>query len=142
MDFTKNVESTLKKKLKNSQILLSISIFISGIVVALGLATGSDYYIWALYFVLIGALTLPNINKSKKDLIDYKKNLLKETEGKVLDVFPEPDNSGKWTIFLEVEGNENAVGFTFPSEPKIELDSTIKVSHTIILNVPVKIKKK
>lgn len=141
MDFTQNVETTLKSKLRNSQVLLGIAILISFIVVAVGLMTGSNYYIWALYFVLIGALTLPNINKSKKDLIDYKKHLLTDTKGKVLDVFAETDNTGKWTIFLEIDENTEPVVFTFPSKPSVDVDTTIKISHTIIFKVPVQIQK-
>lgn len=139
MEFNQQIEKTIKKRLKTSQLLLLVSVVIAGGVVYLGTIAGASYYIWAMYFVVIGALTLPNINKCKKDLLDYHKNVISYTEGKVLDVFPEKEETGKWIIFLDVEGNKDVVEFIVPTKPSIEPEKTIKVFHTNILKLPVRI---
>lgn len=139
MEFNQQIEGIIGKRLKKSQLLLMISVVIASGVAYLGTQSGASYYIWAMYFVLIGALSLPNINKCKKDLIDYHKNILSHTEGKLLDLFPEKEEDGKWIIFLDVEGKKDIVEFIVPFKPTLTSDSNVKVFHTNILKVPVKI---
>ncbi|PLS15072.1 hypothetical protein CVD28_24875 [Bacillus sp. M6-12] len=139
MEFHQQIENTIKKRLKTSQLLLFVSVVIAVGVAFLAQNAGPSYYIWAMYFVVIGALALPNINKCKKDLIDYHKNVISHTEGKVLDLFPEKEESGKWIIFLDVEGKKDVVEFILPFKPSIQPESTIKVFHTNILKLPVRI---
>jgi hypothetical protein len=139
LEFYQQIETTIKKRLKTSQLLLLISVVIAGGVAYLGATAGTSYYIWAMYFVVIGALSLPNINRCKKDLLDYNKNLISLTEGKVLDVFPEKEEDGKWIIFLDVEGQKDVVEFIIPTKPSIQAETSIKVFHTNILKLPVRI---
>lgn len=139
MEFSSQLEQTIKKRLQTSQLLLFVSIAIAGVVAFIGSNSGTMYYLWAMYFVVMGALALPNINRCKKDLLDYHKNLLTVTEGKVLDVFPEKEESGKWIIFMDVEGQKDVVEFIVPAKPSLQNETTIKVFHTNILKVPVKI---
>jgi hypothetical protein len=139
LEFHHQIETIIKKKLKTSQLLLMISIIISMSVAYIGFRSGASYYLWAMYFVIIGALSLPNINRCKKDLLDFRKNMISYTEGKVLDVFPEKEDNGNWIIFLDVEGEKDIVEFVVPSKPSIQVESVIRIHHTNILKVPVKI---
>jgi hypothetical protein len=139
LEYQQQIEPIIKKKLKTSQILLTISILISIGVTCIGFHSEPSYYLWAMYFVIIGALSLPNINKCKKDLLDFRKNMISYTEGKVLDVFPEREENGNWIIFLDVEGEKDIVEFVVPSKPSIQVESMIRIHHTNILKVPVKI---
>lgn len=139
MEFNQHIEGIIKKKLKTSQLLLAASVLIAGGVAYLATTSGTSYYIWAMYFVVVGALSLPNINKCKKDLLDYHKNNVGFTEGKVVDVFPENKEDGNWIIFLDVEEKKGVVEFIVPFKPSISIEQTVKIFHTNILNVPVKI---
>lgn len=139
MDFREVVEKQINKKLRNSQLLLVASIMIAFSVALFGALTNQNYYLWAMYFVIIGALTLPNINKCKKDLVDYKQNKIAVTEGKVVDIFPEKEDEGNWILFLDVEGQKNISEFLFPQKPSIEPNQTIKLVHTSVLNIPIQI---
>lgn len=139
MEFSSQLEQTIKKRLQTSQLLLFVSIAIAGVVAFIGNSSGSMYYLWAMYFVVIGALALPNITRCKKDLLDFQKNMLTITEGKVLDVFPEKDENGKWIIFLDVEGDKDVVEFIVPAKPSIQNETIVKIFHTNILKVPVRI---
>lgn len=137
MEFTlNNIESVIKKKLKINQILLAVSVFISLAVVLWRI----DYVYWSLYFALIGALNLPNINKCKKDLIDYKNNSLSSVKGQVLDFFPETeDENGNWILFLNIEGEKDVKEFVISSNVDIKVNSLVEVFHTNLLHVPVKV---
>lgn len=139
MEFSSNLEQIIKKRLQKSQFLLLASVAIAGVVAFIGSSSGTMYYLWAIYFVVMGALALPNINRCKKDLLDFQKNVLTVTEGKVLDVFPEKEESGKWIIFMDVEGNKDVVEFVVPVKPSVESQTTVKVFHTNILKLPVRI---
>lgn len=131
-----NIESVIKKKLKTNQMLLAISVCISIAVVYWRI----DYVYWALYFALIGALNLPNINKCKKDLIDYKNNYLSSVKGQVLDFFPETDDeNGNWILYLNVEGQKDIKEFVISSNVDIKVNSLVEVFHTNLLHVPVKV---
>lgn len=131
-----NIESVINKKLRNNQLLLVISVLLSvGVVI-----WRMDYVYWAMYFALIGALNLPNINKCKKDLIDYKNNSLSSVKGQVLDFFPESDvDNGNWILFLNVEGEKDVKEFILSSTTDIKVDSIIEVFHTNLLHVPVRV---
>ena len=79
------IEDIIKKKLRTNQLLLAISVLISLSIVI----TNKNNVYWALYFAIIGALSLPNINNCKQDLLDYRKNKLISVTGNVLEIFPE-----------------------------------------------------
>lgn len=133
------VEKVISKKLKNNQLLLAISI---GISLAIILYKRENVYIyWSFYFLFIGALNLPNINKCKKDLIEYKSNLISSVTGRVLDVFPEKDESGNWIIFLDIQGEKDIKEFIVSVKPEVEIDNIAQIFHTNILKVPIKIEK-
>ena len=129
------IEKTINKRLRTNQLLLAISIILAIGIVALK----PSYLYWSFYFMVIGALNLPNINKCKKDLNDYKKNELDSTQGKVLDLFPEKDEDGSWIIFMEVEGQKDIKEFTLPIKPSVEINSEVTVYHTKVLQIPTKL---
>ena len=103
------IEDIIKKKLRTNQLLLAISVLISLSIVI----TNKNNVYWALYFAIIGALSLPNINNCKQDLLDYRKNKLISVTGNVLEIFPERntenvnDSNMNWIIFLEVDGKKD-----------------------------------
>ena len=140
-----NIESIIYKKLKTNQILLAISVIISISVVIWRL----DYVYWALYFAFIGALyfafigalNLPNINKCKQDLFDYKRNNIISTKGLVVDFFPEKEGTtNNWVLFLNHDGNiKNIKEFVLPEIPNLKTESSLEIYHTRLLEVPVKV---
>lgn len=139
MEFNQYIESIIKKRMKLSQLLLLVSIVIAVGVGYWGVKSNTNYYIWAIYFLFIGALSLPTINRAKQDLSDFKKNILNQTEGRVLDIFPEKKESGTWMMFVGHENTQKIDEFVFPSKPEIVVESQIRVYHTKILKIPVRI---
>lgn len=133
----KDYEKIIKDKLRNNQLLLILSVILGmGVFIM-----NTENVYWAMLFILIGALCLPNINKCKKDLRNQKYGIIKITEGKVLDVFPEREGKedSNWIIFLEVPGKKKIGEFIVPIKPEIEIDSNIKIYHTEAMHVPTKI---
>lgn len=133
----KDYEKIIKDKLRNNQLLLILSVILGmGVFIM-----NTENVYWAMLFILIGALCLPNIDKCKKDLRNQKYGIIKITEGKVLDVFPEREGKedSNWIIFLEVPGKKKIGEFIVPIKPEIEIDSNIKIYHTEAMHVPTKI---
>ncbi|WCK57634.1 hypothetical protein PP175_26590 (plasmid) [Aneurinibacillus sp. Ricciae_BoGa-3] len=139
MELKNSVETVIIKRLKRNQMLLGVSILIALGVAYMGMRAGYTYDLFALYFVIMGAFTLPAIHQCKKDLLAFQRNRLSFTEGKLVDVFPEKDGSGMWTLFLKVQGEKEIVEFSVPTQPSVSVDATIKVHHTPLLKVPVRV---
>ncbi|MDF2880074.1 MAG: hypothetical protein K0R54_631 [Clostridiaceae bacterium] len=132
------IENVIKKKLKTNQLLLAMSILMSLTV----FLTNTDYVFWAIAFISIGALSLPNITKSKKDLIDYKNYKYSMTEGILIDMFPEKKDveNGNWIIFIHEENKKkDYTEFVVMQNPNIAINSKIKIQHTKELSIPIKI---
>lgn len=130
-----DMEAIVRKRLRTNQILLGISIAIALVMFYLK----GIYIYWSLYFVLIGSLNLPTINKTKSDLHFFKKNEVDSTQGKVLDVFPEKEDNGNWIMFLEVEGEKDPIEFVLSAKPYVEVNNTVSISHTRLLKIPFKV---
>lgn len=137
----KEVVSMLKNKMQKSQIIFAIAVFMS-----IGVAIYSQafiYLIMSLYFVLLGSLNLPNINKCKKDIHDYQNGEFKKIEGKILDLFPDKDNEqdGDWILFLGVGEDGEFVEFTIPKKPEknIVIDKEVTIKYTSKNHIPVEI---
>lgn len=128
-------EKVIHRKLKTNQLLLLISILISLAIFVLD----RSYVWWSLYFLLIGALSLPNINRCKEDRKLFKENKFNEVRGKVLDLFPEKDGGQNWIIFLEEEHTSKLQEFVTSVKPSIEIDQMVAVTYTPKMNIPVRI---
>lgn len=138
-----DVETVLNKRMKMSRLLFGISIGIAVIVGYFGFKVDAVYYLWAMYFVIMGALALPTINKCKSDMQDAKKLNLDSTLGKILDAFPEKEQepNGNWIFFIDVEGKSEVEEFAVPVNPSLKENEIIRINHTKILKVPVSVEK-
>lgn len=128
-------EKVIHRKLKTNQLLLFISIIISLAIFVLD----RSYVWWSLYFLLIGALSLPNINRCKEDRKLFKESKFKEVKGKVLDLFPEKDGGQNWIIFLEEENTSKLQEFVVSVKPNIEVEQFVVITYTPKMNIPVRI---
>lgn len=130
-------EKIIQRKLKTNQLLLALSVVMG---MSVFFIKNNNAY-WAIAFIMIGSLCLPNINRCKEDLKNYKHGILGTTEGKILDSFPENENKqdGQWIIFLEIEGEKEFKEFIFPQNPNVEINSFVKIYHTKIMGIPVRI---
>ena len=128
-------EKIINKKLKTNQFLLAVSILIGLIIFYFN----RNHSLWAILFIAIGSLSLPNINNCKQDLADFRAGKLKDIEGLVLDVFPEKNsvNNSNWIIFLE--SRKKLKEFVVSEKPEIDVDSVVKIYHTTKMGIPVKI---
>jgi len=139
MTFIEQSETMIRKQLKISQLLLFVSILLAGAV----LLFSQDNYFWALYFVLIGAMSLPNINKCKKDLINIKENALLIVEGKVMDIFPEKDGSDKWIVFIEEAETKKMHEFLLPGTVnELKEGTDVQLYYSEKLKLPITIQQK
>lgn len=136
-------ENILRKKMKRNQL-----IFMSAIFLAIGVFVYSReimYLFMSLYFIILGALNLPAINKCKSDINDYKQNNLKEVTGKVIDLFPQKENEQEnkiWYVFVQTnEGNGEYIEFSLPQKPEevIAIDKNVKIKYTKSTQLPVEI---
>lgn len=139
-------ENLLRRRMRTNQIIF-------GLAIAMGVGAFLYYYTrnqsllyigLAFYFVCLGALNLPNINKCKSDINDYKKDNLVEVTGKVLDLFPErenAENSKNWYMFLQTGDSGEYVEFTCPEKPEeaIAIEKNVKVRYTKQTLLPVEI---
>lgn len=139
-------ENLLRRRMRTNQIIFSIAIALGiGAFACYILKTNSLIFIGlAFYFVFLGALNLPNINKCKSDINDYKKNNLVEITGKVLDLFPEKDSekdSKNWYLFLETGEGNHYIEFAFPSKlsENITIEKNVKIKYTKQTQLPVEI---
>lgn len=140
----KEVVLMLRGKMKKSQIIFAIAIFLG-----IGVAIYSQevmYLLMSLYFILLGALNLPNINRCKQDIYDYKNGKLKQIDGKVLDLFPNKDNNqnGDWIMFLGVGEGGEFVEFTLPKNPNgmVAIEKNVAVKYTSKNHIPVEVIEK
>jgi hypothetical protein len=138
-------ENLLRRRMRTNQIIF-------GVAIAMGVGAFVYYYTrnqsllyigLAFYFVCLGALNLPNINKCKSDINDYKKDNLVEVTGKVLDLFPERENeksSKNWYMFLQTGESGEYVEFTCPEKPEdIGIEKSVKVRYTKLTHLPIEI---
>lgn len=139
-------ENLLRRRMRTNQIIF-------GLAIAMGVGAFLYYYTrnqsllyigLAFYFVCLGALNLPNINKCKSDINDYKKDNLVEVTGKVLDLFPERENakdSKNWYMFLQTGDSGEYVEFTCPEKPEetITIEKSVKVRYTKQTLLPIEI---
>lgn len=132
-----NIERFIYKKLRTNQLLLAISVIISVSVVLID----TTYVYWALYFAFIAALNLPNINKCKQDLSDYKKEILGTTKGTVMDFFPETNNPEEnWILFLEVPEKKEIEEYIMSPAPDLKIGTEVEIYYTKLIHVPTKVK--
>lgn len=129
-------ESIINRKLKTNQLLLLASIAIAVII----FIWDRNWVWWSLYFLVIGALSLPNINKCKEDKKLFKENQFKSVQGKVLDVFPEKEGGKNWIIFLQEENKHKILEFVVNTQPNVSIDQHIVITYTPRMNIPVQIK--
>lgn len=128
-------EKIVHKKLRNNQLLLAISIFISLSIFIIS----SDNVFWSIYFLAIGALSLSNINHCKSDLKDFKNTDLEMVKGKVLDVFPENETEKNWILFLEEENSSKIREFIVPFKPSLQMEQECEAHYTPKMEILVKI---
>lgn len=136
-------ENLLRKKMRTNQIIFTVAIFL-----AMGVflySRESMFLFMSLYFIILGALNLPAINKCKSDINDYKNNELKELTGKVLDLFPQKENDKEnklWYIFIQAdEDSGEYVEFSLPQklEENISINKIITIKYTKSTQLPVEI---
>jgi hypothetical protein len=132
-------DKVINKKLRYNQMLLCISVLFATVFFFIQ----RDNLLWSIYFVIIGSLSLPNINRCKEDRMLFQNNKLQTKSGKVLDVFPERDGGTSWIIFLESDSlnkkKENLLEFIVPEEPKVKENESITVHYTPKMSIPVRI---
>lgn len=105
------VEKQLNEKKFKNQILFYMSVGISIFVVVRDV----EQALWAFYFAGLAILSLPNINKSKKDLKGIKSGKNKEEVLLLLDVF---QNSKKeWVLYMK----KNKEDFEYKLGSKIQI---------------------
>lgn len=133
------IEKEIKLQMKKSQILFWISVIVSIAVVLYK----RQYVYWGFYFALLAVLALPNINKCKKDLYDFRRNFLSQTHGKAIDIFKEDENdeNSKWILILQDTNTNSEVDFVFAFNPGVDAGEEICIYHTNILKIPVRVEK-
>ncbi|MFF2531473.1 hypothetical protein ACFVS2_21435 [Brevibacillus sp. NPDC058079] len=129
----------INKKLRYNQLLLVISIVLAVIF----FFVQRENLLWSGYFLLIGSLSLPNINRCKEDIELFKNNRFASETGKVLDVFPEKEGGSNWIIFLETDSSTNKkdqlLEFVVPAEPGVKETQVVTVHYTPKMSIPVRI---
>ncbi|WPS85397.1 hypothetical protein SMD22_01855 (plasmid) [Brevibacillus halotolerans] len=132
-------QHVINKKLRYNQLLLVISVVLA--IIFFFIQRGN--LLWSGYFLLIGSLSLPNINRCKEDIILFKNNKLKSEKGKVLDIFPEKESGPNWIIFLEVDSStrkkDNLLEFIVPIKPSVQEKQVVTVHYTPKMTIPVRI---
>jgi len=128
-------DKIIRKKLRNNQWLLAVSIIISLTI----FMWSTDYVFWSIYFLAIGALSLANINNCKSDLKHFKDTTLEIVRGKVLDVFPENEKEQNWILFLQEEKSSKIREFIVPFKPKIQMEQECEAHYTPKMEILVKI---
>lgn len=131
-----NVKKEVQNKLRYNQMLLLISL-------ALGtyffVATGEIYIV--LMFLVIGALSLPNINNSKSDLDKIFKHEFEDLSVKIVDIFPEKHSSKNknWIIFACDE--KNKIHEVTVHDDSYKINDQIQIKRTPGLRLIIEIKK-
>lgn len=99
------IKLILNEKMKKNKMLFFASIFSTCITIIYSLMFDFSLFYMGLsfYFLLLGAFTLPIINKCKSDLNDCKKGDSIEVTGTIVDVFNEIENDecSKQFIFVK-----------------------------------------
>ena len=133
------VEKSIQEKIKYNQIFLSVCALISLLLVCVDLS----YSPGAFCLVLIASINLPNINKCKSDLANYKKGVLTSTYGEVLDIISEKhEGLSKWFVFIKNSSSNEPLEFCFSKNPEIAVGQTIEIFYTKNILLPIKVMKK
>lgn len=144
MELTKSqVEQLIQKKAKKSKILIFITLSIIVFISIINVKNNDIDLGWFIYFFLLELLCMPTLFNCSKDLRDYKNNKLILIQGQVIDLFAEDENKkdGNWILILTSDNVKGEVDYILPSKPEIKVNDFVSISHTKILNIPIKIEK-
>jgi hypothetical protein len=126
-------DGLINKKLRTNQLLFYISVLI-----ALTVFIFTQNPLWSFYFLIIGALSLPNINKCKEDRKLVREEKFNIVTGKVLDVFLEREEGVNWILFLENE-NKNVLEYLIHGDPHVDQEGQATIYISPKMKIVVKV---
>lgn len=131
-------EKIIQRKLKHNQILLAASVLIALVLFVIQ----NENVLWSIYFLLIGALSLPNINRCKSDRKTFNEKNFEVSRGTVLDLFPETENGTNWIIFVDDPSSNKAkvTEFVVPAKPEVNVGDSVIIHFTPKMNIPVAVR--
>lgn len=132
-------EKIIQRKLKHNQILLAASVLIALVLFVIQ----KENVLWSIYFLIIGSLGLPNINRCKEDRKTFNEKQFGVIKGTVLDLFRETENGKNWIIFIEDTSSNKAKISEFviqADQENLKVGDSVIIHFTPKMNIPVEVR--